>query len=142
MSYVFDASSILALIRISGRRAVNLVWGNTTPSLAYYEIGNTLWKEHNLLQRLNIEEVKHTLEFIFSLLNLMTIIPMNHPDLGLDTFSSANRLHITFYDAAYLTIAHQQDKTLITEDKKLATAAHKMGIKTSSAQDLTTRKNQ
>lgn len=51
MSYVFDASSILASTRRLGEEIVELSKENFTSPLAYYEIGNALWKEYNLLQR-------------------------------------------------------------------------------------------
>lgn len=136
MSYVLDASSILALTRRFGERIVDLSKGNFTPSLAYYEIGNALWKECNLLKRLNMNEVNKTLEFTFSLLKLMQIIPIEDSNLGLKTLSNANKLNITYYDAAYLTVTKQLDKILVTEDEKLTKAARKIGVKTSSTKNM------
>lgn len=71
MSYIFDASSILALTRRLKGKVVEIVKGNLTAFLILYEVGNALWKERNLLKRLNVPEAIKTLKFPTSLLDMM-----------------------------------------------------------------------
>lgn len=130
MSYVFDASSILVLTREVGGKVLDLVKENFTTSLAYYEIGNGLWKECSLFKRLKVDEAVKALRFTFSLLNLMNVIRAEDVNSGVKTLSNASKLDITYYDAAYLSIAGELGKVLVTDDEKLAVAAEKIGVKT------------
>lgn len=136
MSYVFDAGSILFLTRELGEKVLDAVKQNSTTSLAYYEIGNVLWKELNLLKRLNFNEATKALKVIFSLLKLMKIIHIENADLGAKTLSEASKLDITYYDAAYLVTAKELSGVLVTDDKKLATASKKIGVKTLSSKSF------
>lgn len=131
MSYVFDASSILTLIGKLGEKIVDVMKGNLTVSLAYYEVGNALWKECKLAKRLTIDEAAEVLDFTFSLLDLMEIVHTKDGDLGVQTLSNAIKLNITYYDAAYLTATQKLDKVLITDDEKLIATARKIEVKTS-----------
>lgn len=136
MSYVFDAGSILFLTRELGEEVLDAVKQNSTTSLAYYEIGNVLWKELNLLKRLNFNEATKALKVIFSLLKLMKVIHIENADLGAKTLSEASKLDITYYDAAYLVAAKELSGVLVTDDKKLATASKKIGVKTLSSKSF------
>jgi predicted nucleic acid-binding protein len=49
---------------------------------------------------------------------------------------TAYKLNLTVYDTAYLVEAKKSDKTLVTEDVKLAKAAENFGIKTSASKTL------
>lgn len=136
MSYVFDAGSILFLTRELGEKVLDAVKQNSTTSLAYYEIGNVLWKELNLLKRLNFNEATKALKVIFSLLKLMKVIHIENADLGAKTLSEASKLDITYYDAAYLVTAKELSGILVTDDKKLATASKKIGVETLSSKSF------
>lgn len=130
MSYVFDASSILILTRELGEKAIDVINGNLTTSLTYYEVGNALWKECNLAKRLTVNEAIEVLKFIFSLLDLMEIAPITDEVLNIKTLSNATKLNITYYDAAYLTVAQETGKILVSDDKKLVTVSKNVGVKT------------
>ena len=131
MSYVFDAGSILILTRELGEKAVDVIKSNMTTSLAYYEVGNALWKECNLAKRLTVNEAIEVLKFVFSLLDLMEIVPITDGVLGVKTLSNATKLNITYYDAAYLTVTQETGKILVSDDKKLITVSKNIGVKTS-----------
>jgi len=132
MSYAFDAGSILILTRELGEEVLDVVKGNSTTSLAHYEIGNALWKECNLLRRLSVDEAAKALKFTISLLKFMEVIHVKDVDLSVRTLSDACKLNITYYDAAYLSVAEDLGKVLVTDDEKLATAAKEIGVKTLS----------
>ena len=56
MRLVFDASASLNVIRIFGIDAINYLKGHYILNLTIYEVGNALWKEVMLLNRLSVEE--------------------------------------------------------------------------------------
>ncbi|KPV64857.1 MAG: Exonuclease VapC9 [Candidatus Bathyarchaeota archaeon BA1] len=141
MSYAFDAGSILILTRELGERVLDVVGGNSTASLAYYEAGNALWKECNLLARLGVDEAAKALEFTISLLSFMEVIQLKDENLGVRTLFNAFKLNITYYDAAYLSVAEDLGKVLVTDDEKLATAAKEIGVKTLSSRSFIQEQN-
>jgi predicted nucleic acid-binding protein len=130
LSYMFDASSILILTRELEEKVVDVMKGNLTSSLAYYEVGNALWKKCNLAKKLTLNEATEVLEFTLSLFKLMKIVHISDKDMGGKTLSNAAKLNITYYDAAYLTAAKETGKVLVSDDKKLTTASQKIGVKT------------
>ena len=130
MGYVFDASSILALTRRLEGKVIEIVKGNLTAPLILYEVGNAIWKECNLLKRLNMAEATKTLRFLTSLLKDMEILDAKDPNLTIEAFSNAVGLGITYYDSVYLTIAERVGGILVTDDDELSKAAKKKGIET------------
>ena len=129
-SLLFDASSILTLVReLRGDAPDKLVEGSTV-SLAYYELGNALWRECLLLKRISWEEAESLLRTMYAILQSMDVVPLEKEDEGNAVLNTACRFNITFYDSAYLTEACKSKKTLVTDDKKLAKAAENAGVKT------------
>lgn len=53
MKLLFDSSAIFEAVRL-GSKALDLLKGNFTTTLAYYELGNILWKYEG---KLNVEIV-------------------------------------------------------------------------------------
>jgi len=130
MSYVFDASSILSLTRELGEKIIDVVKGNLTADLAIYEIGNALWKECSLLQRLSPEGSVKTLKLISGLLSLMKVVDIQSSHLSIEVLVNALNLKITYYDAAYLTIAKKAEAVLVTDDEELAEISKKKEVET------------
>ncbi len=135
MSYVFDSCSLLNLTRALADGVIDVLKGNITVSLAYYEIGNVLWKECNLYKRVSVEEAVKTLRFMYSMLGLMKVIHIEDVSFSINTFFMANKLNITYYDAAYLNVAKELDKVLVTDDKRLREIAEKINVKTLSSKN-------
>ncbi|RLE61646.1 MAG: toxin VapC [Thermoprotei archaeon] len=135
MSYVFDSCSLLNLTRALADGVIDVLKGNITVSLAYYEIGNALWKECNLYKRVSVEEVVKTLRFMYSMLGLMKVIHIEDVSFSINTFFIASKLNITYYDAAYLNVAKELDKVLVTDDKRLREIAEKINVKTLSSKN-------
>jgi len=133
---LFDASSVFVLVRELLGEAPDLFWGNSTISLAYYEVGNALWRECFLLTRIVPEEASKLLKFMFSIIRTMEVTLLEDEDLGKSILDMAGKLNITYYDAAYLTDAQRSDKVLVTDDEKLAGAAEKVGVKTITSKTL------
>ncbi len=81
------------------------------PELAKYEIGNVLL----LKKKLPPEEIDIILHALYSY--PIQFIPESEK-LANDTFSIGSELGITYYDAAFISLAKQFEATLITENIK------------------------
>ena len=134
---LFDASSIFTLVReLRGDAPDKLLEGSTIP-LAYYELGNALWRECFLLKRISQKEAKKLLRTMYAILQSMDVASLDKEDEGNAVLDTACRFNITFYDSAYLAEAHKSKKTLVTDDKKLAKAAENAGVKTLTSRTFT-----
>jgi len=136
MSYIFDASALLNLIRKAGSNAIEIVKENYILDLALYEIGNVLWKEAILLKRISLEEALKTISFIENLRKILIAKSLSDEDLLPKVLKISLQQKITYYDAAYITIAQNQKLTLITDDSKLIKTAKKLGVKTKTSSIL------
>lgn len=129
-SLLFDASSIYRLVReLQDDAPDELLKGSTIP-LSYYELGNAVWRECTLLKRITHEEAKSLMTSFYLILQAMKVTPQNEGAEGIDVLQTACQFNLTFYDSAYLNEAMKAEKTLVTEDKKLAKAAESAGIET------------
>ena len=133
---LFDASSILTLLRLLREKAPDLLRGGSTISLVYYEVGNALWREYLLLKRITSREALKILKTIFLILGTMDVTALRDERLGEEIFNLASSLNITYYDASYLVEALKTGKTLVTDDRKLSEAAGRIGVKTLTSRDL------
>lgn len=110
MNLLFDASSILELIKVKGPDALQYVKGNYTISLVHYELGNVLWKYRN---KINVELV---FDAIAKLLSEMNVI---HVTIDKEILNEAIKYNVAYYDMAYLLTSKRLNAKLVTEDKKL-----------------------
>ena len=137
-SFLFDASSILIAVREFGEKAVDILLNGFTVSLAFYEVGNAIWKEFFLLRRVDEEKAVKVLRAIFSIIERMNIIDLREDEsFGIKALVLAGRFNITFYDTVYLAAAQKIGGTLVTEDEKLKETAEKMGIKIRKTSEIT-----
>ena len=113
-----------------------MLWESSTISLAYYEVGNAVWRECFVLRRIIPEEAVKLLSSIFAILRAMDVVMLKHEELGADILNMAGRLNITYYDAAYLIEALRLNKTLVTDDEKLGKAAESQCVKTLTSRTL------
>jgi len=79
-------------------------------------VGNALWREATLLNRLSINEA-------LSLMNMMEyackVLNMISPHNTSLTLKLAHELKITYYDSSYITSSYELNAELITDDEKL-----------------------
>jgi len=106
---LFDSSAIFEAVRL-GSKALDLLKGNFTTTLAYYELGNILWKYEG---KLNVEIVFSAMKKV---LPLMEVI-----EVGLDkeVLDEAFKRGLTYYDSAYLVTAKRLGVGLVSLDKDL-----------------------
>ena len=123
---LLDASAIFNLFQ-GGKFSV-IVVGATIP-LARYEIGNILWKNHKIRNRISKEEAKESGIVMFELLDSMElIVPSSDSTLSLSLEEG-----LTFYDSSYLVAAVETGYELVTDDIKLHKIADlKVSVRKSS----------
>jgi predicted nucleic acid-binding protein len=132
---LFDSNIIYKVIRELPQTAVDKLVGSSTICLAYYELGNALWRECLLLKRISIDEAEKSLDLMYSILERMQVASLDR-ETGDEILQAAYRFNLTFYDTAYLVEAKKTDKTLVTDDSRLARAAENLGMKTLSSKKL------
>jgi predicted nucleic acid-binding protein len=132
---LFDANVIYRLIRDCPEKAMDMLMEGTTISLAYYELGNALWREAHLLKRISIEEAKKSLSLMYAMLVRMQLVEVEG-EQGIEILQTAHKCNLTFYDSAYLVEAKKTSKILLTDDNKLAKAAEILGVETLSSNTL------
>jgi predicted nucleic acid-binding protein len=132
---LFDTNVIYKLIRERPQDAVKKLLEGTTISLAYYELGNALWRECLLLKRISIEEAERSLDLIYLILDHMQVASLDN-ETGKEVLETAYKFNLTYYDTAFLIEAKKTDRIFVTDDKKLAKVAENLGIRTFSSQTL------
>ena len=113
---ILDASAIFNLFQ-NGNYSI-LVTGATIP-LARYEIGNILWKNHRIRNRITKEEAEESGTVLFELLDSMELISPSHNS----TLKLSLEEGLSFYDSSYLASAIETGYDLVTDDVKLHKAA-------------------
>jgi len=115
---LIDASSIYSLAK-EGRFEVLL--GQSTLSLAIYELGNAILKDVRVFKSISVEEGMRAVNFLRRILERMDIRTIDgHEDRILKL---AEELQLSFYDAAYLQLAVELGAPLVTEDEVLKRVA-------------------
>lgn len=115
MKYLFDASSIYAIVKAEKAQLLIL---NYTCDLVRYEVGNILLTERHLRKTINEAEQKSLLGLITRSLNLMITLSVNGSEQNI--VNLAIKYNLSFYDAAYVYFAKKDNIILVTEDGKLA----------------------
>jgi predicted nucleic acid-binding protein len=132
---LFDSNAIYRLIRETPEKALDNLTKGMTIYLAYYELGNALWRECLLLKRISVEEAEKSLDLMYSMLERMQVASLGS-ETGKQVLQSAHKFNLTFYDSAYLVEAERSGRTLVTDDSKLTKAAEKLGVKALPSKNL------
>lgn len=113
---VCDASAIYKAIK-SNR--LEVIVGQSTSSVAVYELGNIVWKYAVLAKIYDQKEASDLLNICEGVLEEMRVV---HSDLN-DIYRMAEKYHTSFYDAAYICLAADMNIPLVTLDQKLVQKA-------------------
>jgi predicted nucleic acid-binding protein len=132
MKGLFDANAIMNLVANGASKAVDATRGGSVINLTYFEIGNSVWKTHQLLKKLSNEEARSLLNVSVQLLGRLELLDLARDDAA-EILEIANKHKITFYDASYLYASLRNKLTLITDDARLGVAARQEGIATISS---------
>ena len=122
MSYVFDTSSLMAVLLDSESPDIDVLFDEHTIELTFYEAGNVLWKAGHLQERIGADERAQLVEILEDL--RLELVVHELSELGTNAvLATAIECELTFNDAAYLRCAETLDATLVTEDRTLREAA-------------------
>jgi predicted nucleic acid-binding protein len=111
--YLFDSSAIITLVESSKLDELLEGW---TIDLAFYELGNAVWKQVHLYRTLSMDEAKIALDALVSVFDKMRKVQELEP---LSTLVIAVTERLSYYDAAYLQAAVDKKMILVTDDKTL-----------------------
>jgi len=129
MTYLFDSSSI---INLCSERKIERLLDGCTLNLAFYELGNAVWKQVYLHKTLTQEEGGIALAALTDAYEQMR-------ELFVEDASSILNIAIgeglTYYDASYVHAAIKNEAILVTDDRKLRTTASKY-VETSTSEEL------
>ena len=126
---LFDAGSILELVRRLKARAPPVLSQGSTLSLAFYEVGNAIWKQCHLQGRLDAGQGKGLLSTLVAIIGAMDVVTPDSEESAGRALELADRLRLTYYDASYRAEARNSGKILVTDDAQLLKAARKAGVR-------------
>ena len=129
MKPLFDASSIINLC--SERKIERLLEGSTL-NLAFYELGNAVWKQTHIHKTLTQEEGGEALAALTEVYRQMRELIVED---AISILTIAIEEGLTYYDASYIHAAIKNDAVLVTDDRKLHTAASKH-VETKTSEEL------
>ena len=129
MKHLFDPSSI---INLCSERKIERLLEGCTLNLAFHELGNAVWKQVHLHKALTQEEGSEALAALTEMYGQMR-------ELQVEDASSILKIAVeeglTYYDASYIHAAIKNDAVLVTDDRKLQTAASKY-VETATSDEL------
>ena len=122
MSYVFDTSSLMAVLLDGESPDIGVLFDEHTVELTFYEAGNVLWKVAHLQERMSAEETRRLVGILEDL--RLELVVHRLADLGIGAvLETGIERELTFYDGAHLRCAETLDATLVTEDSELRNVA-------------------
>lgn len=136
---VFDASSVLKLIKARGAEAASILMGGVAIPLISYEVGNALRSSVQVYRDASAGEAEATLERVCLGLSLMRVVDQGDGESSRLILRNSLELNTTFYDAAYLMAASTLGVPLVTEDRHLSDAAKRAGVEILTATSLEVR---
>jgi len=129
MKHLFDSSSI---INLCSERKIERLLEGCTLNLAFYELGNAVWKQVHLHKALTQEEGSEALAALTEVYGQMRELQVEDASFILKI---AVEEGLTYYDASYIHAAIKNDAVLVTDDRKLQTAASKY-VETATSDEL------
>lgn len=126
---LFDSS---AIINLCAEKKIDTLLEGWTLNLAFYELGNAVWKQVHIHKTITSDEAN-------TILSLLTEIfrKLKKPETekALEILKIATKESVTYYDASYIQAAIENSLTLVTDDKQLHTMSSKY-IKTVTSDKL------
>lgn len=131
MKLLFDASSIFnSLVE---RDPASLI-DQYTLDFARYELLNVIWKHYTLLETYNRETFDTLLQSSIQILTEMTPLSINGVEH--EAMETAITNKISLYDSAYITLAKENQCSLVTEDIKMRKICQELGLPVVSIKDV------
>lgn len=131
MKLLFDASSIFNLLV---EREPFLMIDQYTLDFTRYELLDIIWKHYTLLHTFNRETFDALLLSSVQILTEMTALSI----IGVEnkTMETAVTNGISLYDSSYISLAKENQCSLVTEDNKMRKISLELGISVVSIKDV------
>ncbi len=126
---LFDSS---AIINLCGEKKIDKLLEGWTLNLAFYELGNAVWKQVHIHKTITTDEANTILDL---LTEIFRKLKKPETEEALETLKIAIKENLTYYDASYIHAAIENSLTLVTDDKQLYTTSSKY-IKTVTSDKL------
>ena len=136
MKCVLDSSTIAIIFKRLKGEAVDVLEENIMLDLAFYELGNMIWKECTLKNLISLEEGINRAGQLAKALEVVEAAKIRSPEDFKEVMRLATELGLTFYDTSYLQVAKKRSLPLVTEDRELRDKARQAGVKAMTVNEL------
>ena len=136
MKCVLDSSTIAIIFKRLKGEAVDVLEENITLDLAFYELGNMIWKECTLKNLISLEEGINRAGQLAKALEVVEAAKIRSSEDFKEVMRLATELRLTFYDTSYLQVAKKRNLPLVTEDRELRDKARQAGVKAMTVNEL------
>lgn len=126
---LYDSS---AIINLCGQKKIDKLLEGWTIKLAFYELGNAVWKQVHVHKTITSNEANTVLD---PLIEIFRKLKKPETEEALETLKIAIKESLTYYDASYIHAAVQNGLTLVTDDKQLYKMSKKY-VKTITSDEL------
>lgn len=126
---LFDSS---AIINLCGEKKIDKLLEGWTINLAFYELGNAVWKQVHIHKTITSQEANTILD---PLIEVFSFLKKPEAEDALETLKMALNESLTYYDASYIHAAMENDLTLVTDDEQLKHVSKKY-VKTITSDKL------
>jgi len=128
MKYLLDTSAIAILLAKYKEKALDILKKCATLDLAFYELGNIIWKQYTLFKRITLKQALNRTYEAYTVLQSMKVYSITKSEEYAKIMSTATNLKLTFYDSAFLTLSKLNRLKLVTQDKELIEKAPNTAI--------------
>ncbi|MEM3886535.1 MAG: type II toxin-antitoxin system VapC family toxin [Candidatus Methanomethylicia archaeon] len=126
---LFDSS---AIINLCGEGEIDKLFGGFTLNLAFYELGNAVWKHVHIYKTITMDEAIMILD---SLIEVFKRLKRLEAEDALEILKIAVNEGLTYYDASYIHTAIKNSLTLVTDDQQLYDISKKY-VKTVTSKEI------
>lgn len=126
---LFDSS---AIINLCGEGEIDKLFGGFTLNLAFYELGNAVWKHVYIHKTITMDEANIVLD---SLIEVFKRLKKLEVEDALEILKIAVKEGLTYYDASYIYTAMKNNLTLVTDDQQLYEISKKY-VKTITSKEI------
>jgi len=126
---LFDSS---AIINLCGEKKIDKLLGGWTINLAFYELGNAVWKQVHVNKTITVVEANTVLDPLIEVFKRLRKPKAEH---ALEILKIALKENLTYYDASYIHAAMENGLKLITDDEQLKKVSKKY-VKTVTSEEL------
>jgi len=126
---LFDSS---AIINLCGQKKIDKLLEGWTLNLAFYELGNAVWKQVHAHKTITSNEANIVLD---PLTEIFRKLKKPETEDALEILKIAIKKSLTYYDSSYIHAAMEKGLTLVTDDKQLYKMSKKY-VKTITSDEI------